>query len=419
MKFQLHLSISLGRSVSRFTFKMGSADPLGGGTGSDNGSGSGSNSNIGSGSGSGSNIPTPSPPSALSSARSTTAAGTATTNTTTATTTSTTSTTTVIGSPSSHNGLHVCIPGYFQNSPLATIYANQTGNSTRDLFAACLEEINALLPITEASYLHDNAAGVGTATSLILDSILGQGEEGIILPRHGGMGTVPREGEGAGWGEGEGEGFPKILITDIVPEMVKAARDSFSVPTTWISPSPERIKIETMVADSQDLRALIPDETFTHSILNFSISVMASPRKCLGEIHRTLKLGGAAVVTTWKRFGVGEIVKAAQRVIRPDLAGMVIPGDKFSEDGRLERSLVEVGFNRDKIKVVEKRVVVGGEGLVGLREFILGEFTKPARRGWRKRDEERWEGAVDALLKEEVERYGGVLFEAWVVLAIK
>lgn len=263
-------------------------------------------------------------------------------------------------------------------SALAANYAQQTGNSTRNAFDLLLDDINAIEPITGGSVVHDNAAGPGTATSVLVER----------LPP---------------------DDLPRILVTDNVPPMVQAAKDSFSA---WPT-------IETRLLDSLDLEG-IPDDHFTHSILNFSAFTFADPLKGLKEIHRTLKSPGLAALLVWKRFGAGEVIHAAQALVRPDLPPMRIPNPQFQEEGYLQKLAAEAGFEPSRMKMSCWTVVVKGPELDdGLRKFILSDFTRPARAGWTDEEVDRWPEAVDQVVQKEIDAYGGVKFESWVVLASK
>ncbi|KAK3381687.1 hypothetical protein B0H63DRAFT_476378 [Podospora didyma] len=274
-------------------------------------------------------------------------------------------------------------PTYF--TALSAVYAKQTGNTTRNIFAATLPDITALAPITPTSTIHDNAAGPGTATSVLVDPHLG------LLP----------------------ESPSSILVTDNVAAMVSAARDSFA--------SLHRPNVTVQELDSLSL-STVPDSSITHSILNFSIFTMADPLKCLQETRRTLASdGGIAALLTWRRWGAGEIVHAAQRIVRPDLPVMKIPGREFMDEGVLEKLTVEAGFERTKITVLEKTLLVkeDGEEMAGLKEFLVGVATGPAKIGWTEEEAARWPEAVEQAVRDEVRVHGGVLFQAWVVLARK
>ncbi|KAJ3463276.1 hypothetical protein MRS44_008062 [Fusarium solani] len=235
-------------------------------------------------------------------------------------------------------------PGYF--SALAANYAQQTGNSTRTAFNLVFDDFNAIEPITKDSVVHDNAAGPGTATSVLVDR----------LPA---------------------SDLPHILVTDNVPPMVQAAKDSF---TSWLT-------IET---------------------------------RGLKEIHRTLKSPGLAALLVWKRFGAGEVIHAAQALVRPDLPPMKVPNPQFFEEGYLQKISAEAGFDPSKMQLSQWTIIVKGPELDdGLKKFILSDFTRPARAGWTDEEVSRWPEAVDKAIQKEIDAYDGVKFESWVVLASK
>ncbi|KAM0238345.1 hypothetical protein ACHAP5_008689 [Fusarium lateritium] len=264
-------------------------------------------------------------------------------------------------------------------SVFAANYVQQTGRSTLRVFESSLDEIQAISPINKDSVVHDNAAGPGIAASVIVDKF-------------------------------STDELPKILVTDNVPPMIQAAKDSFA---SWP-------QIETKIIDSLSLEG-IPDDHFTHSILNLSIFTLADPAKGVAEIHRTLKPGGLAIISCWKRFGVGQLIHAAQAIVRPDLPPLKMPHPEFFEEGVLEKTVAEGGFDSSRFKLLEKTVVVSGHELdEGLKLFMLGDLMRPARAGFTEDEEKKkWPEAVDEVLKKEVETYGGVKFESWVLLAQK
>lgn len=249
-------------------------------------------------------------------------------------------------------------PTYFEK--LSKIYPKQTSNSTLSIFKQTLPDIDP--PIT--------------ATSAIVPHI------------------TPQE----------------IQITDSVPAMVDAATDLIST-QHW-----EYAKASVM--DSQAFT--FSDGAFTHSITNFSIFTFQDAAKSVHEIYRTIRpSGGVALVSTWKRFGVIEVVHRAQKAVRPDPPLMKVPHPEFTQEGYLEGMIVEAGFEKGKVKVLEKSVVVTGEERDGLVDFMAGHFTAPARNGWTDEEVAGWGNALeDAVLAEERDP-GGVRFDTWVVIARK
>ncbi|RBQ66773.1 hypothetical protein FVER53590_03067 [Fusarium verticillioides] len=270
------------------------------------------------------------------------------------------------------------LPSSSYFSAFAANYLQQTGRSTYRVLDLAFNSIQATKPITKDSAIHDNAAGPGIAALVVVDGLAA-------------------------------DDVPRILVTDNVPPMVQAARESFtSFP-----------QIEAKVLDSQNLEG-IPDERFTHSILNFSVYTLADPVKGVQEIYRTLQPGGLAVISCWKRFGVGELIHAAQAIVRPDLAPLKMPHPEFFEPGVLENTTIKAGFDSSKFKLVEDSIVVSGSELEdGLKKFMLGDLMRPARAGYTDEEEKKWPEAVEEVLKKEVENHGGIKFESWVLLARK
>ncbi|KAK3366287.1 S-adenosyl-L-methionine-dependent methyltransferase [Lasiosphaeria ovina] len=267
-------------------------------------------------------------------------------------------------------------PKYF--AALAATYNAQTGDTTRNLFAAALDDITAQVPLTSSSRVHDNAAGPGTAASVLVDRL------------------TP-------------DSLPKILVTDRVAAMVSAARESFA-------------HVPSVTAAEMDSLALsgVADGSVTHSILNFSIFAISDPLQCVREVRRTLAGGGGGVAAllTWRRFGAGEVVRAAQALVRPDLPPMAYPHPEFWQPGVLAALAVEAGFDEANVTVLEKSVAVGpGPQLDGLRGFWASDFVKPARVGWTDEEVARWPAAVEQAVQAEIDARGGVLFQAYVVLA--
>lgn len=258
---------------------------------------------------------------------------------------------------------------------LARNYARQTGNSTRDLFALSFPLIEPL--ITPSSIIHDNAGGVGTATSVILENF-------------------------------PSSPIPEIMITDNNPAMIAAARDTFK----------DLEKITAIEMDSQDLQS-VPDGKFTHSILNFSVFLFPDAPSALREIHRTLRDDGVAVLITWKRFGFGSIIHDAQGIVRPDLPRIPLPGSYFLHDGVLAKMAVEAGFEEGNVRVSKGEIVQKGEDVQGMKDFMLADFSTMATKGWSDEDKEKWPAAVEEAIRREVQEFGGIKFEGWTVIARK
>lgn len=178
------------------------------------------------------------------------------------------------------------LPDYF--SKFASIYVRQTGQFTLNILADIIAQDvqTSPNPFGPDSVVHDTAAGPGIGAAAIVARIPKE-----QLPKH-------------------------VLVSDNVPMMISAARESLTA-----SPLPH---VECKELESQDLSS-IPDNFFTHSINNFSIFTFVRPADAIRETYRTLRPGGLAVVTCWRRFAPVFIVHAAQKKIRPDLPLMPTP----------------------------------------------------------------------------------------------
>ncbi|KFY13340.1 hypothetical protein V491_06426 [Pseudogymnoascus sp. VKM F-3775] len=276
---------------------------------------------------------------------------------------------------------HLPLPDYF--SKFASIYVRQTGNSTLNILADIITENvqTSAHPIGPDSVVHDTAAGPGIGAAALV----------ARLPKD----QLPKE----------------MLVSDNVAIMVSAARESLIA-----SPLPY---VDCKELDSQDL-SLVPDNYFTHSINNFSIFTFVRPADAICETYRTLRLGGLAVVTCWRRFAPMVIIHAAQKRIRPDLPLMPIPSPEFCREGVLQKVVEESGFAKDDITMVDKVLVVtDDENIAGLTMLMSGAMMSKARKGYTEEEEARWVESVNQSVKEEIEQFGGIRFEAYILLATK
>lgn len=276
---------------------------------------------------------------------------------------------------------HLPLPDYF--SKFANIYVRQTGHATLDILTQVIAEDvqTSAHPIGPDSVVHDTAAGPGIGAAALVASLSKD--------------QLPKE----------------MLVSDNVAMMVYAARESLVA-----SPLPH---VDCKELDSQDLSS-VPDNYFTHSIDNFSIFTFVRPAEAIRETYRTLQPGGLAVVTCWRRFAPMFIVHAAQKKIRPDLPLMPTPSPQFYEEGVLQKVVEDNGFAKEKITMVEKVLVVSAdENIAGLTALMSGPMMKKAREGYTEEEEARWPESVSQSVKEEVQQFGGIRFEAYVLLATK
>lgn len=273
------------------------------------------------------------------------------------------------------------LPDYF--SKFATIYANQTGHSTLTILADTITETiqESENRIDSNSIIHDTAAGPAIGAAALV----------ARLPSC----DLPRE----------------ILTSDNNPQMVQAARDS-------LASSPlSHGRCEEL--DSQDL-STISDGYFTHSINNFSIFTFLRPIDAVRETYRTLRPNGLALVTCWRRFAPMYIVHEAQKSIRPDLPLLPTPSPEFYEDGMLQKTIEHAGFDHHKIKVTRRtQLITDANNKAGLTALMTGPMMARARKGYTSEEEARWPTAIQEAVKNEVKQFGGIKFEAYILIAIK
>ncbi|KAN0120278.1 S-adenosyl-L-methionine-dependent methyltransferase [Hyaloscypha variabilis] len=269
---------------------------------------------------------------------------------------------------------HLPLPDYF--SKFASIYVRQTGNSTLNLLVDVITENvqTSAHPIRPDSVVHDTAAGPGIGAAALI----------ARLPKD----QLPKE----------------MLVSDNVAMMVLAARESLIA-----SPLPH---VDCKELDSQDLSS-VPDNYFTHSINNFSIFTFVRPAEAVRETYRTLRPDGLAIVTCWRRFAPMFIVHAAQKKIRPDLPLMPTPSPEFYKEGVLQKVVEEGGFAKEDITMIDKMLLVADEeNIAGLTMLISGPMMSKAREGYTEEEEARWVESVRQSVKEEVDQFGGIRFEA-------
>ncbi|KAI0408256.1 S-adenosyl-L-methionine-dependent methyltransferase [Xylaria palmicola] len=276
---------------------------------------------------------------------------------------------------------HLPLPDYF--SKFAGIYVRQTGHSTLNILSDVITEYvqTSAHAIGPDSVVHDTAAGPGVGAAALV----------ISIPTD----QLPKE----------------VLVSDNAAMMVSAARESLVA-----SPLPH---VDCKELDSQELSS-VPNNYFTHSINNFSIFTFVRPVDAVSETYRTLRPGGLAIFTCWRRFAPMFIVQAAQKKIRPDLPLMPTPSPEFYEEGVLQKVVEEGGFTKDNISAGEKVLIVtDDENIIGLTMLMSGPMMIKAREGYTEKEEARWAESVKEAAKEEIQQFGGVRFEAYILLAAK
>ncbi|KAI9691933.1 MAG: hypothetical protein M1822_008006 [Bathelium mastoideum] len=134
-------------------------------------------------------------------------------------------------------------------------------------------------------------------------------------------------------------------------------------------------QVKASLIDSHDLT--FHDNTFTTAMSSINITTYNSPLKCPQEMYRTLKPGGRAVITIWKRFGITNMIHAPQRLVREDSEPMRVPKSEFMQEGCLRNLVKQAGF--EKVSAEAQSILCEGAEIDGLRDFMLGVFTRSVR----------------------------------------
>ncbi|KAJ0417372.1 S-adenosyl-L-methionine-dependent methyltransferase [Aspergillus carlsbadensis] len=234
----------------------------------------------------------------------------------------------------------------------------------------------------------DNACGTGALTFALLESFQPSASEGHALPT--------------------------IHAVDIAPAMTASVvqkSQTLSVPDGVL---------QTAVMDAQSLS--FADNTFTHSYMNFGIFFLPDAARGAAEIYRTLKPGGAAFISTWQSLGYLDLLRASQRIVRPQDSEEELFRPMYSEvwftEEKLRGTLVAGGFPKERITVYTKGTKLVGDDIQGLVETMLLPFGKKME-GWSGEERVRLKEVIVEGLSVEDRETCSVDMVAFVAVAMK
>lgn len=235
--------------------------------------------------------------------------------------------------------------------------------------------ILGLIPsITDSSIMHDNCCGPAVVTSTILNHT---------------------------------SASPRIIATDISPIFINVVGQ--------LARSRNWKRVETRVMDAMKLD--IESDILTHSIANFGIFYAESPERAIGEVWRTLKVGGVAAFTSWKSHGFVNLFMRIGDIIRPGVREQGVLGNQWTGRVEIEHLLVAGGFNDFEIR--EKEEFMRFESVEDLVEVMTGPIARFATREWTAEQKELIPRVIPEVLTEEERKRGGISMLAWVVIAKK
>jgi ubiquinone/menaquinone biosynthesis C-methylase UbiE len=217
-------------------------------------------------------------------------------------------------------------------SQAASSYEKQSAGVTRQLG----QQVLSLLPlITTSSVVHDNACGPGIITT----DIIAQCSKSNIEP-------------------------PTICATDFNEGMIDAIQSTIDAEG-----------LNTVTAQVMDGSDLSPfeDNKFTHSITNFGIFVFPNAAAGAEHIFRTLKVGGIAAVTTWKRPGNIFFINEVLQELAPGLKEW-FSVKEWTQEKKLRCVLEQGGFAKDHIEIFEKGTLWNVADFESTVKFFDGPF---------------------------------------------
>ncbi len=183
---------------------------------------------------------------------------------------------------------------------------------------------------------------------------------------------------------------------------------------------PENGVVKAQVMDSADLSGF-RDDMFTHAYMAAAIFLVPDPAKAAAEIKRTLKPGGVALVTSFRKQGIWEVFQDAQKAIRPDVPAWQgpMPGE-WSTEGKLRAVMESGGFEAAKVEIRRHSSGVVGEEWSKPASALLREaFTKSITNGWSEEEEGRFAEKLMEDLESERVKSRSYEMKVWVAVARK
>ncbi|KAF8861795.1 hypothetical protein BDZ45DRAFT_713164 [Acephala macrosclerotiorum] len=214
------------------------------------------------------------------------------------------------------------------------------------LIADCMENLAAVtlsetLTIPSRSVLHDNGCGAGAGTVAIVSSL--------------------------------SDPTAKITIkgTDINEAALEIYRQK-AIEKEWPA--------EALNMDSAAVK--FPDETFRHSLSNALLFVLPNDGiSAVKEVHRTLKPDGVTLFNTWSLVPNMHPIQTASALTRPPGTPLPCQGLENWTQSSFLLSILQAGGFKYAIILWS---LIGGMGVSG----------------WLESDEERWDEAVDVVVRE-------------------
>ncbi|KAI1809374.1 S-adenosyl-L-methionine-dependent methyltransferase [Poronia punctata] len=256
--------------------------------------------------------------------------------------------------------------------PMGSLYEKLVGETSSRLAATALSK---LPPSTfePTSHILDSACGPGVVSKLLLSPP----PDYLSVP---GLPVKPP---------------PQVTGIDISESMIEQYRTNKSA-LGWET-------ADYYTQDSQDL-SRFPDGVFDAIVMNLGIFALPDAHAGAREMHRVLKPGGHAVVTTWKTRRPQEMMNLAADSIHPEGSGRRVMDidSQWLTGGHLVDVMTGGGFKRGDVKLTETAPNWTFSSLDALLDALSSPmWTAQFCRGWSDEELGRWADEVAKQLTQQ------------------
>ncbi|KAI0863955.1 S-adenosyl-L-methionine-dependent methyltransferase [Xylaria cubensis] len=272
--------------------------------------------------------------------------------------------------------------------------------SSGSMYEQLVGETSTRLSAAALSYL---PLSTYTSTSRILDSACGPGiVSKLILSPSPGYVSVPNLPVNPP---------PQVTGIDLSESMIEQYKANASA-LGWTT-------AEAYVQDSQDLTRF-PDASFDAVVMGLGIFALGDAVAGVREMHRVLKPGGHAVVTTWKTRRPQEIMNRVAETIRPGTEKVMDLDPKWLTSEHLASVITAGGFGAERMQLSEAEPNWHLGSLDGLLKGLSSPmWTAQFCKGWTQEETGRWTEEVAKQLTEEEKATGTLGMVAHVCIAQK
>ncbi|KAI0443498.1 S-adenosyl-L-methionine-dependent methyltransferase [Xylaria telfairii] len=272
--------------------------------------------------------------------------------------------------------------------------------SRGSMYEKLVGETSTRLSATALSYL---PLSTYTSTSRILDSACGPGIVSKLLlspsPEYVSVPNLPINPP------------PQVTGIDLSESMIEQYKVNASA-LGWTT-------AEAYIQDSQDLTRF-PDATFDAVVMSLGIFTLGDAVAGVREIHRVLKPGGHAVVTTWKTRRPQSMMSRVAQIIHPGGGKGMDLDPKWLTSEHLATVMAAGGFKAESMQLSEAEPHWRFGSLDGLLEALSSPmWTTQFCKGWTEEEMGRWSEEVAKQLTEEEEKTNTLCMIAHICVAQK